>query len=232
MSNQQFTKQKLIALCAIVTCLTMTLSLIWGHANEGVKKDDQGSALVSKEFDIDIPDFTKIQGKNVEDTVNRIEYQQRTMAKLLIYQLKNEKLSKASQAGIITLLGDMRSLYAIDILIQKINFYDDRPYPGTLLALQPRRGYIARAALEMIGSRASGAILQYIGAANSNSLEYPSLKDQTTVDGFAEVIYDVDGPRYGLLKLQDHQQAATSPQIKAQYQRVIDRFQKMVAQMQ
>ncbi|MEO6907854.1 MAG: hypothetical protein ABI210_08195 [Abditibacteriaceae bacterium] len=224
-------KRELILSIAIV-CLVTVGTLMIRSTSANTPEGKELTPSMPKDIAVSIPDFSKIPDEKIKDKIDQLQSQQSENVWLLINQLDNKKLSTAAKAGIFNLLGMFRDVHALDVLVKNINFFDDRPYSGPTIAPQPRRGYVVRGALEVIGGPASDYILWYIGKSNSSISGYPSLKDKATIDGFAEVIFVVEGSRYGLLKLQDQQEATTDPQVKAQYQMVIDSFRKMVAQTQ
>ena len=138
---------------------------------------------------------------------------------VLIWQLNNKILTNHAKTRAIGLLGAFRAGEAVETLLKDINFKDETLYPPSAIAPD---NYTARMALINIGLPASNAILSSIQT-QSKALPF----NESRAEGYAKVLFSIEGPRYGLLKLQDRQKEATDPAIKAQFQLVIDQFEEI-----
>lgn len=228
------TKGKISLLVTIIsTCMIVVLAM--GGTLIKISHNEDGTSS-SSEFKIEIPDITKTSDSMVEGFVRSSTFQRNRAGERLVLQLQNTTttISNTQKAGITELLGNMRFIKAVPILVEKINFKGRFESDQARLILNPTLTqqdptlYVSRAALESVGEPASKYIIGILGKSPS---KLPANFVSSRADGFAEVLYGIDGSHYGLLKLQDRQQATTDPKVKAQYQIVIDRFKKMVAQM-
>jgi len=180
-----------------------------------------------------LPDKNNATLTNITKTVNDLISRENEIGQLLVKQLTDNdtNLSNAQKTEIIEALGNLRYAPAIPILVENLNFEREAREEHPLqTAVPPLRSiYAAQFALMSMGPRASSYILGSL----ANNLSYLSSDYVSSrAIGFARVLCQVEGPRYGLLKLQDHQQKATDPKIKAQYQLVIDKFEEIIKQTQ
>jgi hypothetical protein len=222
-------KSVLKVLLISVSCVFLLIPTATKQTRAETPVNQKADADVSRHLIIAVPDYSKITDEQADQLSEQISNQQRELRLLLLSQLRRGDLSNGAKSEVIKLLGVLHAYEAIPILIENINFYDDRPYPDPTLRAQIRRGHVARAALEVMGRPASEAVLSIIAAKPPEDPQYPTAFDKSKVDGFVEVLYQIEGERYALLKLQDRQAASNDPVVKAQYQMVIDRFKEIVS---
>ena len=195
-------------------------------AQEEVKEPVQ--SRVPQRFSIVVPDFSQVAPADSQKIADQLEDQLSSVTYLLLWQLRQGGLSSAVKADIIGLLGDFRVYEAIPDLIKEINFKDDRREPGPLIAPPRFHGYTARVALRLIGGDASDYILDIIGSKATGEDNEDGGFKLSQVDGFVDVLYNVEGKKWAVLKLQDRLERAKTPEAKAQYQLVLDHFQQSV----
>jgi hypothetical protein len=134
----------------------------------------------------------------------------------LIQRLKEPNLANMAKVKIVYALGELRALQARKILVKNINLMPERGAPAIDIAIARWGQYPAREALVKIGGYASRTIMDIIG---SQKFAQPS------VDGYAAVLAEIEGPSYAVMKLKDRMRQAKETAAKQQYQMVIDRVE-------
>jgi len=137
----------------------------------------------------------------------------------LISELKDPNAPFMSHEKIIGALGTLRAVEAVDVLIENINLVSQIRW----LALDVRLGpdYPARKALIKIGRPASLMIMDIV--ANCNKY------DEAKVNGYAQVLAEIEGSRYALMKLEERLGKVENPKVWKQHEKVMDRVRKIQA---
>jgi hypothetical protein len=139
----------------------------------------------------------------------------------LIRRLEEPNLPNRAQVQIIYALGELRARRATTVLIENINLVSRASSIATDINLSPIRP--ARAALVKIGRYASTMIMEIVGSRRFES---------TKVDGYAEVLSEVETPRYALMKLEERLAVEEDEKIRQQYEMVMARVREMMPSRQ
>jgi len=138
----------------------------------------------------------------------------------LMGNLRRPGLTNAAKVRIVYLLGKLRAIRATGILIRNINLRDENPPPS--LRLPRWFQYPARGALVKVGHYALRVMIRDIGSEQFR---------QEDVEGYAHVFMAIEGPRYAVMKLQDHLAKAEDDKSRKHYEMVIERVKEMEAGM-
>jgi len=170
-----------------------------------------------------LPDYTKIPADQAEQQTEQVLEQRSAAISKLVMQVEDSQTPKAAKAEIIYLLGALRAPEAVTVLIENINFVDDRKFIADRIEDRAIYRHTARRSLIQIGEPSARWI--YLIIADDHNLETARF-DKSQVDGFAEVLSGIETPEFALIKLQDGLAKAKDEKIKAQYEMVIDRLKE------
>ena len=207
------------AVVAAALCLAIHAR---GQMLNGVVLPKKNQPSAAETFKVEIPDYATIPADKIDQTTDTFLDQQYKMRINLENQISTRKLPDYSKAEIIRMLGATGAAGETDYLIENINFRDTRSYP--LFHSQWRGGYPARLVLGGFGNSANWAIYAVIGNHNQ---KVPF--DRSQIDGFVDVLFTTERPKYAIMKLTDAQNAATDAAAKANFQMVIDACNKLQA---
>ena len=225
--------------CSKLLLPSAALALLLSMALEGKTQDNTTGAPKSEpvgQIILVVPNFKGASDSEVMRVRDGVEDQQRFIRRTLLEQLKDEHLSPLARTEAISLLGSFspNDPETILALIQNI----DVIAPPRFEEISSGRftGFVARRVLARMGISAEREILEIIGSqrptyrelkANPNLISYSF--DSSKVEGFADVLTQIEGKQFARLKLQDGQRKAKTPTIKAQFQAVIDVVKKGAA---
>ena len=219
------------------------LALLLGVAPIGKTQDKtadaQKSDLVTPDVLV-VPDFRGASDDEVMRLRDDVEEQQGFIRLTLLNQLKDTQLSPFARTETLSLLGNISPNHpeTIDALIQNIDAI--APHPHLHEEANKNRGifigFIARHVLIRIGSPAERKILDIIASQSPIDKESEETSglgsyyfSSSKVEGFADVLTQVEGKQNALSKLQDRQNETKNPAIKAQFQAVIEVVEKGAA---
>jgi len=133
----------------------------------------------------------------------------------LISELKDPNAPFMSDEKIIGALCRLRAVKAVGVLIENINLVSQQ------IALDVSLGadYPARTALIRIGRPASRRITEIVGSGNKY--------DEAKVDGYAQVLAEIEGARYALMKLKERLSKVENSDIRKQYEKVMEQVAKI-----
>ena len=233
MSIQKTRFSKLL-LPGAVFCLLLAI------APKGKTQDNTTSAPksdVAPPIVLVVPDFEGVSDSEVARLSEFVEEQQRFIRRTLSNQLRDDQLSPVARTQAISLLRSFSpDDEAILALIHNINMIAVRPPSDTGFNASPFVGFFARRVLARMGIPVEMKILEIIGSQRPTEMELevePDIKyrsfDSSKVEGFADVLTQIEGKPGALLKLQNEQTKAQTPAIKAQFQAVIEVVKKGAA---
>ena len=216
------------------------LGLLIGIAPLGKTQDKKASAQKSDlapPLVLVVPDFKGASDDEVVRLRDDVEEQQEFIRRTLLNQLEDTQLSPLARSETLSLLGNISPNHpeTIVALIQNIDVIAPHPHLHGEANMNRDRfiGFIARHVLIRIGSPAEREILDIIGSQSpiDKGLEENSglgsyYFSSSKVQGFADVLTQIEGKQGALSKLQNEQTKAKTPTIKAQFQAVIEVVKK------
>jgi hypothetical protein len=132
----------------------------------------------------------------------------------LIGKMKEPNAPFMSSEKIMCALGKLRAVEAVDVLIENINLESHVRHLAT--DVRVGKDYPARTALVQIGRPASLRIMDIVG--NDDKF------DEARLDGYANVLAEIEGPGYALMKLEERLKKVKNPEVRKQYSKVMDRI--------
>lgn len=178
-----------------------------------------GETQMRNTYELVVPDYATAPTAQADEMTDQLLAAYNRTVDELLRQLKQEKnLSNYAKCQICYVLGKMRAQRAVTVLVENIDLKAEEVAPKGRL---PRWfSYPAREALVQIGQPASYAIMDIIG---SNKLE------PTKVHAYAEVVAEIEGSEYALMKLRERHTKTKEDKIQKQYEMVIARVQEIAA---
>ena len=218
------------------TALALIMSMALVGKTQDKKANAQKSELVAP-IVLVVPNFKGASDDEIMNLSDAVWQQQQFIRRTLLEQLKDTQLSPLARSETLSLLGNISPNHpeTIDALIQNIDAI--APHPHLHEEANKNRGifigFIARHVLVRIGSPAEREILTIIGIQRPTDKELkenPGLGSQyfnsSKVEGFADVLTQIEGKQGALLKLREEQVKAETPAIKDQFEEVIEMVKK------
>ena len=209
---------------ATTISILLGASVVKSQTDEGkhIAVQAQGERAKTECPAFNLPDYTEISTRELEQKTDAV-LEQRSRAFLrLLAQVESLQTPAEAKAETIYLLGELRAPEAVTALLENLNFLDNRTIAA--FRLSDRGGYIARRALVKIGEPSAQWI--YLIIADNHSLDTVRF-NASQVQGFVEVLTDIETPEVALMKLQHGREEARDAKIKANFDLVIEALEKM-----
>ncbi len=179
-----------------------------------------GVVPAGKRHELIVPDYSTAPADQIDKMTEKMlsDFNDNIVGDLMAQLERGPNLSNEAKVLIIYALGQLRTYRATWILIENINFVAQTKE----LALRRPRWFAhpARGALVKIGRYASDGIMRIIGSHKF---------DKEKVEGYAEVVVSVEGPKYALMRLEDRLEKAENDAARKQYEMVISRVEWIIA---
>ena len=215
------TKSKTALLLGIAIIVTLGTVAVKSQTVEEIPAQSLNQSKKIRQEDashaFNLPDYSKITVGELEQKTDQVLEQRLTAIAKLITQAEDSQMPNAQKAEVIYLLGALRAPEAVIALIENINFVDGRVLEKT--SISDRGGYIARRALVKIGEPSARWI--YLIVADNHNADTVRF-NESQVEGFVEVLAEIETSKVALMKLRDGREKARNAEIKKNFDLVIE----------
>jgi len=167
-----------------------------------------------------VPSFIGMSDAQAANAAEAVAESHEALTEAVTRQIVSPNLTNQQKWALYGIAGDFQLYGAIDAMINNINIRDNRigPPPGQVLPAGSGEP-VAQVALAGMGMPAFNELIRVM---NDENKRVPFV--ESNVDGYAWVIWAIEGKKYAVLRLQDQMAPGKTEKVLRQYRLVINRL--------